>query len=778
MKNLVLKTLIAVLTCLSIPGIAFSSPALTQDASDLMTYSGLTVESYGGYLNGESFQQEGILTYNGYQYTAFWNTNRAVVMARRALPDGGWQKFEFTDYHNTTDDAHNTISLGVCPNDGTLHIAFDHHGDNLHYRKSQQGFMTDPANANWSSGSFSAVTGTLTSGTVTAVTYPRFVTTPQGNMLFEYRYGTSGSGDQYLYEYNGNSHSWTSLGKYIDGISYSINAYPHGLAYGKNSSRLHVAWCWRETSNASTNHDLLYIYSDDNGRTWKNNNGSTVGTTGSSFVNKNSSGIKVWTINQNRGLINQEHMAVDNNGRVHVLLSHLPDSEPDDSDFTSARTKSLYFHYFRDQSGTWSRNSLAIAVIKNFRGKLAVSSSDNLYAILPDLRIASASSSSNWIDWSLVDSSDSGRFFSDPLIDTFRLQTEDNKLTILYPEKNSSNIHFLDYTLDATAPGCGGGSYGDGVPIRIVMRGTTGEERVRVRVGDNQIGDFTLCTEMAEYKCSTGSYSGKLYVEFYNDGSGRDVQVDYVSVNGDWRQAEDMADNTGVWVNGSCGGSYSEWLACNGRIDFGDVGVSCTPTSITAYLQVEGGSWQQTSSATVASGDEVIFGPQPASGGSWSWTGCGTSGSSREQTIYPASSCTATATYTSDCGAQSSQDFNLTVSGGSATHDFILRARSTDGQGHVNLIVDNQVVAGWTLGTSMSNYSVNNVNIQGDIEVEFDNDDATNRDVQIDYLSVDNASRQAEDQGTNTGVWQDDSCGGSYSEWLHCNGVIEFGTTP
>ena len=33
-----------------------------------MTYSGLTVVSYGGYLNGESFQQDGILTFNGYQY--------------------------------------------------------------------------------------------------------------------------------------------------------------------------------------------------------------------------------------------------------------------------------------------------------------------------------------------------------------------------------------------------------------------------------------------------------------------------------------------------------------------------------------------------------------------------------------------------------------------------------------------------------------------------------------------------------------------------------------
>jgi len=90
----------------------------------------------------------------------------------------------------------------------------------------------------------------------------------------------------------------------------------------------------------------------------------------------------------------------------------------------------------------------------------------------------------------------------------------------------------------------------------------------------------------------------------------------------------------------------------------------CDPTPITPYLQVNDGAWQQTASVAVSSGAKVKFGPQPVSGGSWSWSGGGTSGSSREQTIYPTSSITATATYTNSCGAQSTQDFNVTVSGG------------------------------------------------------------------------------------------------------------------
>ncbi len=422
------------------------APQLTKNAEGLMTYSGLTVVSYGGYLNGESFQQEGIISYKGYQYTAFWNTNRSVVMARRALPNGGWEKFEFTDYHNTENDAHNTISLGVCPNDGTLHLAFDHHGNDLHYRKSNNGFLDNPTTSKWEASSFGKVTSALAGSKVTLVTYPKFVTTPQGNMLLEYRYGTSGSGDQHLYEYNGTSHTWQNIGKYIDGITNSINAYPHGLAFDKNN-RLHMTWCWRETPDATTNHDLLYIYSEDNGRTWKNNVGNNVAKTGSSYITKNSEGIKVFTINQNRGLINQEDMSIDYEGRIHVLLSHMPDSQADNSNFTTARTKSTFFHYWRDTNGNWNRTNMGFPVVSNFRGKLAVSAANNLYAILPDLRITAASAATKWTDWKLVDTQSSGKFFSDPLIDKSRLKLEGDKLTILYPQKSSPNISYLDYAI-------------------------------------------------------------------------------------------------------------------------------------------------------------------------------------------------------------------------------------------------------------------------------------------------------------------------------------------
>ncbi|MDA3816976.1 MAG: RICIN domain-containing protein [Prolixibacteraceae bacterium] len=89
----------------------------------------------------------------------------------------------------------------------------------------------------------------------------------------------------------------------------------------------------------------------------------------------------------------------------------------------------------------------------------------------------------------------------------------------------------------------------------------------------------------------------------------------------------------------------------------------CSATDITPYIQVNDGTWQQTSTVTVASGAKVILGPQPVTESLWSWNGdCGTSGNSREQTIYPTVDCDIVATYTNTCGEQSTKTFQIKIS--------------------------------------------------------------------------------------------------------------------
>jgi len=134
-------------------------------------------------------------------------------------------------------------------------------------------------------------------------------------------------------------------------------------------------------------------------------------------------------------------------------------------------------------------------------------------------------------------------------------------------------------------------SGGGGTSITVRARGTTGSEQIQVRVGGNTITTWTLGTGMGNWNTST-SYTGGLNVCFTNDSGDRDVQIDYVVVGGSTRQSENQSYNTGVWQNNSCGGSYSEWLHCNGCIGYGDVsGGGSTTTSGGSTTTTSSSSW-------------------------------------------------------------------------------------------------------------------------------------------------------------------------------------------
>lgn len=123
-----------------------------------------------------------------------------------------------------------------------------------------------------------------------------------------------------------------------------------------------------------------------------------------------------------------------------------------------------------------------------------------------------------------------------------------------------------------------------------------------------------------------------------------------------------------VCANNNSGWGWENNAACisasectnNGQTISGSSN-NCSATSITPHTQVNG-TWSQTASASVTSGTEITFGPHPTQGGSWSWQGCGTNGNSREHTIWPTASCSMTATYTNNCGTQSTQTFSVNVS--------------------------------------------------------------------------------------------------------------------
>lgn len=99
-------------------------------------------------------------------------------MARRKLPAGAWETVALP-HQLSTDDSHNSISLGISPADGRLHIAMDTHDTTVFYVKSEAGLVSDPGNRTWVASRFGPVQRTLDGVDLGTITYPQFVVTPE-----------------------------------------------------------------------------------------------------------------------------------------------------------------------------------------------------------------------------------------------------------------------------------------------------------------------------------------------------------------------------------------------------------------------------------------------------------------------------------------------------------------------------------------------------------------------------------------------------------------------
>ncbi|GGF63918.1 BNR-4 repeat-containing protein [Wenyingzhuangia marina] len=397
--------------------------------------------------NFASFQQNAIITFNNYQYVTFWNKVSRVCIARRKLPEGDWKTVELTDYTispNRVADNHYTISMGICENDGTIHLAFDHHNDVLHYRKSIANLAYSD-DTSWKMSSFGSVQQNLVDNVnLSNITYPRFVSKPNGDMIYECRIGWSGDGDSFLWEYNGSNGKWTYIGEYLNGTSVNENAYINGIHYDSNG-RLHVSWIWRGTPDAQTNHDVYYAYSDDDGRTWYNSDGVKVGTAGSDPMVQSRPGLKIWDIGTNRGLINQESQAVDSNGGIHILQSYIMESDSNSNNFWDFRINKGYLrHIYKDQSGSW--RSDVIARSQRNRAEIAVDGNNNLYVVASDYRVYFASAENNWQNWTEMDVNEVGTVINEPLIDREAL-LENDILSFVFTHADKDGKIIVPYYL-------------------------------------------------------------------------------------------------------------------------------------------------------------------------------------------------------------------------------------------------------------------------------------------------------------------------------------------
>ena len=258
----------------------------------------------GSSVNVVANARQPVFTHGRTQFAAFYDADRYMVLARRAIDGGAWE-MRRTAWQGNAADAHNSISL-VADGAGILHVAWDHHVSPLNYARG-----VGPGSIEL--GPKQPMTGQLEG----RVTYPQFHRLPGGDLLFLYRDGESGRGALVLARYAVATGRWSVVHpNLIDGEG---ERSPYWDMTVDRRGGLHLAWVWRETPDVATNHDLCYARSDDEGRTWSTTGGSRLAMPISARTAEYAARIP-----QQRNLMNSPAIAADDEGRPYVTTYWSP----------------------------------------------------------------------------------------------------------------------------------------------------------------------------------------------------------------------------------------------------------------------------------------------------------------------------------------------------------------------------------------------------------------------------------------------------------------------
>jgi len=189
-----------------------------------------------------------LLTHPPFQFAAYYDAERRMTVAQRRLDSTNWTFQRLPS--SLVWDSHNDVTLTL---DSTnhLHVAGNMHNVPLIYFRSEK-----PLDAS-SLRPVKSMTGLRESH----VTYPLFLKDGNNRLIFRYRDGGSGKGDDLYNVYNPDFKTWSRL---IDGPLLSGEDLRSAYASKPTAApdgTFHMVWVWRDTSDCATNHSISYARS-------------------------------------------------------------------------------------------------------------------------------------------------------------------------------------------------------------------------------------------------------------------------------------------------------------------------------------------------------------------------------------------------------------------------------------------------------------------------------------------------------------------------------------
>lgn len=260
-----------------------------------------------------------LVTHEEYLFAAWYDPAHRITVGCRApqkdkwitfQPEGFWIN-ERNRYSNITDyDSHNYLTMAIDA-EGYIHLSGNMHVDPLIYYRSQKPLDICSIKPVLS----------MVGEREKRTTYPLFFKGRDGQLLFRYRDGCSGNGDDIYNYWNAQNQTWQRLLEtpLLNGEG-ERNGYARPPVAGPDGY-WHMVWMWRETPHCETNNNLSYARSRDLLH-WETSAGKPL-----TLPISRSVGEIVDPAAPQEGLINMvQEVGFDNQGRP-VLIFHRYDAQ-------------------------------------------------------------------------------------------------------------------------------------------------------------------------------------------------------------------------------------------------------------------------------------------------------------------------------------------------------------------------------------------------------------------------------------------------------------------